>query len=188
MLGKQTESWKEVAVGMEVREVAGEWASCVRSFGCIDGGYELARLAWPKLEHRWSIRRPKENVDTGLAAKPAQVHYGHDGHHRFPKKLLRAQPVDLLLVERGHIGHAPKGYSPDPWEELVESTPPGRRPKLIIESWSDSAQTWLRGPVCKATVTPLARTWVRHPMPTLAGRQVWRCYHTEPVCGRVTQT
>jgi hypothetical protein len=29
----------------------------VRHFGVLDGGLELMRLAWPTLEHKFSVRR-----------------------------------------------------------------------------------------------------------------------------------
>ncbi len=139
-----------MAVGMEVREVEGDWNSCISSYGCIDGGFELTRLAWSKLEHRFSIRRNKEQVDQGLAAEPGRVLFGH---HRYPKKLLQELPVGLLIVERGHLFQPIKTYSPEPWEDLVKATRPRSRPKVILESWPNVAQTWTRGPVCKATVT-----------------------------------
>ena len=108
-----------MAVGMEVREVEDDWNSCISSYGCIDGGFELARLAWSKLEHRFSIRRDKEKIDQGLADAPGRVIFGH---HRYPKKLLQELPVDLLIVERGHLFQPIKNYSPEPWEDLVRST------------------------------------------------------------------
>jgi hypothetical protein len=139
-----------MAVGMEVREVENDWNSCISSYGCIDGGFELARLAWSKLEHRFSVRRDKERVDQGLADAPGKVFFGH---HRYPQKLLQKLPVDLLIVERGHLFQPIKNYSPEPWEDLVKSTRVRSRPKVILESWSNVAQTWTRGPVCKATIT-----------------------------------
>jgi hypothetical protein len=82
-----------MAVGVEVREVEGDWNSCISSYGCIDGGFELTRLVC-------SIRRNKERVDQGLADEPGRIIFGH---HRYPKKLLQELPVDLLIVERGHL-------------------------------------------------------------------------------------
>jgi hypothetical protein len=151
MLGtKQKEWWKGVVEGMKVRAVSSEWDLCVQSFGCIDGGYKLARLAWPKRRPQWLVQQPKEQVDAGLAKKPAQVLFGH---HPYPKHLLKTQPVDLLLMEQGHMYCALSNYTPSPWKALIKSTPSAYQPKKMVESWENSAQTWIRGPVCKATVT-----------------------------------
>jgi hypothetical protein len=149
MLGK-TKEWDSMAVGMEVREVEGEWNLHISSYGCIDGGYELARLAWTKLEHRFSIRHNKEQVDQGLADEPGRILFGH---HRYPKKLLQDLPVDLLIVERGHLHQPIKTFSPEPWETLVKGTCMKNRPKVVLESWPNVAQTWTRGLVCKASIT-----------------------------------
>ena len=154
MLGK-TNEWGSMALGMEIREVEDEWRSCISSYGCIDGGYELARLAWSKLDHRFSVRRDNEKVDQGLADAPDKIVFGH---HRYPKKLLQDLPVDLLFVERGHLSEPIKTFSLEPWEDLVYGTRPQDRPKVIVESWPNVAQTWTRGPVCKATIT----RWQEH--------------------------
>jgi hypothetical protein len=95
VLGEQG-AWNEVAVGMEVHEVASNWDMCVQNHGCIDGGLELA---WPKLEHLWLVRQPKEQVDAGLAPKPVLVHISHQWYPR--QLMLKKHPVDLL--ERGHM-------------------------------------------------------------------------------------
>ncbi len=93
MLGK-TNEWDSMAVGMEVRKVEDIWNSIISSYGCIDRGFELARLAWSKLKHCFSLRRKEENVDNGLADKPSHVIFRHN---RYPKKLLMLQAVLFLL-------------------------------------------------------------------------------------------
>jgi hypothetical protein len=45
-------------------------------------------------------------------------------------------------VERGYLFHPLKTYSPEPWEELVKATHLQSRPKVILESWPNVAQTW----------------------------------------------
>jgi hypothetical protein len=97
MLGK-TNEWDSMAVGMKVREVENVWCSIISSYGCIDGGFELAWLTWSKLEHHFAIRCNEENVDKGLADKLSCVIFGHN---RYPKKLLNQLPVDLLVIEQG---------------------------------------------------------------------------------------
>jgi hypothetical protein len=138
MLGK-TNEWDSMAVGMEVRKVEDIWNSIISSYGCIDGGFELSRLAWSKLKHRFSLRRKEENVDKGLADKPSRVIFGHN---RYPKKLLNQLPVDLLVIERGNFTKPISGYKPEPWEDLVDSTRVCNKPKVILESWPNVAQTW----------------------------------------------
>jgi hypothetical protein len=84
-----------MVVSIEVREVEEVWDSIISSYGCIDGGFELAQLAWSKLEHCFSTRCNEENVDKGLADKPRRVLFV--GHNRYPKKLLMLQAVLFLL-------------------------------------------------------------------------------------------
>jgi hypothetical protein len=79
-LGEKND-WDAVAVGVEVRDVPASRQTEVSSYGTIDGGFKLTRLAWPKMEHRFAVRRNKEQVDGSLGTPPARVIFGH---HRFP--------------------------------------------------------------------------------------------------------
>jgi hypothetical protein len=55
---------------MEVRNVPTFLNREISSYGCIDGGYKLMRLAWPRMKHQFSIRRDKEQVDGDLGRSP----------------------------------------------------------------------------------------------------------------------
>jgi hypothetical protein len=89
-------------------------------------------------------------VDGNLGQAPAVI---IDGHLRYSPKVLEQAPVDVLVVEQGHLKHPTRKYQRENWEELVAQTPSKQRPKVVIEAWPASAQSWLKGPVCKATLT-----------------------------------
>jgi hypothetical protein len=137
-----------VAVGVEVKKMSGEAKSWIQSFGVIDGGLELMKYAWPSLDHKFSVRRNNTTLVTDDAKTEIVL-----GHHRYPKDLLRKNPVDLLTVEQGHLKSPPVKYRRTPWEDLIGNSPKESRPKVVIETWSASAQMWRQGPVCKAHTT-----------------------------------
>jgi hypothetical protein len=137
-------------VGVEVRDVPLSRIAGVLSYGSIDGGYELTRLAWPKLQHRFAIRRAQERRDGSVGTSPKTILFGH---HRFSSKLLNQTPVDLLVVERGYLKKPTPTYQRAPWEDLIEHTRPENRPKLVVESWPASSQSWTKGPMCKSVTT-----------------------------------
>jgi hypothetical protein len=137
-------------VGVEVRDVPAFRPTEVSSYGTIDGGFELTRLAWPKIEHRFAVRRDQEQVDGSLGTPPPRVIFGH---HRFSANLLNTTPVDMLVVERGHLTQPTSSYSRESWEDLIKQTRPENRPKLVIESWPATSQSWRKGPMCKAVTT-----------------------------------
>jgi hypothetical protein len=139
-----------MATGIEVRAVPSDTRPWLKSFGTIDCGYEMMRVAWPKLEHSFAVRRKGENVDSDIADPPRAVVIGH---HRYPAKLLSQHPVDLLVVERGYLKHPTQGYQREPWEDLVRATDQAKRPKVVLEAWPSSAEFWNKGPVCKASLT-----------------------------------
>jgi hypothetical protein len=139
-----------MATGIEVRAVPGDQRPWLESFGTIDCGYELMRVAWPKLQHQFAVRRKGESVDTDVADPPEKTVIGH---HRYPAKLLNQTPVDLLVIERGFLKHPTAGYIREPWEDLIHTTNQQARPKVILESWPSSAEFWSKGPVCKASLT-----------------------------------
>ncbi|CAJ1948741.1 unnamed protein product [Cylindrotheca closterium] len=60
--------------------------------------------------------------------------------------------VDLLVIERGNYKQ-PSSPRQEPWEDMVESVPPEKRPKLIIECWRSDPTLWQYGPTSKATTT-----------------------------------
>jgi hypothetical protein len=140
-----------MATGIEVRAVPSDTQPWLQSFLTIDCGYEMMRVAWPKLEHSFAVRRNKgKHVDSDIADLPRAVVIGH---HRYPAKLLSQHPVDLLVIERGYLKHPTQGYKRKPWEDLVRATDQEKRPKVMLEAWPSSAEFWSKGPVCKASLT-----------------------------------
>jgi hypothetical protein len=152
-VGKKQDLIETMAAGIEVREVPSDRRPWIQSYGTVDCGYEMTRMAWPRLKHCFSVRRNKESIDKGIAGPPDRVVVGH---HRYPTKLLTQSPVDLLVVERGHQKHPTTGYQREPWETLIRTTGLAKRPKVVLESWPSSAEFWSRGPVCKASLTKWA--------------------------------
>jgi hypothetical protein len=138
-----------MVVGIEVRTAPVTMESWVRSYGVIDGGFETMGAAWPKLEHRFSVRRNKDKF-SGEAREPEQVHYGQ---HRLPTNLLEKWPVDMLIVEQGHCTQPPLTYQPSSWETVMDATRPVHRPRVVIETWPSNSQMWSKGPTCKSTIT-----------------------------------
>jgi hypothetical protein len=93
---KDAEVLGTMAVGIEVRDVPEDRLPWLKSYGTIDCGYKMMRTAWPKLNHRFAVRRPGELIDTDIAAPPGRIILGH---HQYPAKLLNHNQVDLLVVE-----------------------------------------------------------------------------------------
>ncbi len=74
-------------------------------------------------------------------------------HTRYSPKVLKRTPVDVLVVKRGHIKHPTQTYERKNWEILVAETLTDSQPKIVIEAWPPSAHSWIKGPICKATLT-----------------------------------
>jgi hypothetical protein len=55
---------------LETREVPNTMEAWVQTIGTIDCGLETMRAAWPTLEHRFAIRREREEVDSQRGARP----------------------------------------------------------------------------------------------------------------------
>jgi hypothetical protein len=108
------------------------------------------RLAWPGLEHRFSVRRDQEDIPMLGTQAPLKL---VKGHHRFKPDLLVATPVDLLVIEQGYLTSPPTTFRRFGWENLVETTPASARPKVVIESYPHHGMIWAGGPMCKATMT-----------------------------------
>jgi hypothetical protein len=139
-----------MVLGLEIREVQMETTTWIKSYGVIDCGLELMRLAWAGLEHKFSVRRGQEDIPMlGTQAPPKVV----KGHHRFKPNLLVATPVDLLVIEQGYLTNPPTTFRRSSWENLVETTPSSSRPEVVVESYPHHGMIWARGPMCKATMT-----------------------------------
>lgn len=126
------------------------------TYGTIDCGAEMMTKAWTTMDHRFAIRRmenttrsktddektTKDNNDwntdnthdqpTKAATKPAvtQVLYGP---HRPHTRLLQQLPVDILVIERGHLRKPLSCLDPSTWETMIETASPATRPALVIE-------------------------------------------------------
>ena len=112
-LGKNLDRFDSVE-GVEVRRVPViQGSQFLHSFGTIDGGGELMRVAWPQMKHVFAVRREGDSVlpvtstastPEGVTPPPSSsvsspdpvIHLGL----RLPKNLLYKHPVDLLVIER----------------------------------------------------------------------------------------
>ena len=162
--------------GVEVRQVpTAQGSSFLHTFGTVDGGGELMRVAWPQMEHVFAVRRPGDTVLPSIPTKSSPATKEGDsptpcppvsspeptvyiGCPGLPKYLLNKKPVDLLVVERSSDSKCPPVGHIFPWERTVEQTKPDHRPKVVLECWKTSAITWTNGPFTKAC---LAR-WSQH--------------------------
>jgi hypothetical protein len=99
-----------LAVGLEVKDLAGTLEPWAKSFGIIDGGLEMMRFAWPTLEHEFFVRQSRDILPPLGSSewKPKVV----PGTYRYPASLLTKRPVDMLIVERGTRKLPPTSYRP----------------------------------------------------------------------------
>jgi hypothetical protein len=124
-------------VGVEVRTAPLASEPWVRSFGVIDGGSEVMRSAWPKLEHVFSVRRDDKDGKGESSPEPTQT---FRDPHRLSNNLLNDFPVDLLTVEQGFETKPPLSFDRKPWEKLISRTDSKNQPRVVIESWPPNAQ------------------------------------------------
>jgi hypothetical protein len=104
---------------MEIRDVPTSQSLEISSYGSIDCGYKLMHLAWPKLHHRFAVRRATEEVDGNVGPSPWKV---TTCCHWYSPHMLTTSPVDLLVVEQGHLSMPTLTYSREVWEDLVDQT------------------------------------------------------------------
>jgi hypothetical protein len=147
-LGKEEQS--PTVVGVEVRTAPLTSEPWVRTYGVIDGGVEVMRAAWPKLDHVFSVRRSDGEREEDESPKPKNV---LREPHRLPKNLLTDFPVDLLTVEQGHATKPPLDYERRPWEKMISQTNTANQPRVVLEAWPPNSQLWTKGPTCKSTLT-----------------------------------
>ena len=102
---------------LEIRDAVTAVEPWVTTYGTIDAGLETMRVAWPSLTHVFAVRRL--NDFCSLDNEAVYVRTGP----RCPLNLLVRKPVDLLIVEQGHIHLPPTNLSESNWETLVKSTP-----------------------------------------------------------------
>lgn len=121
-------------VGAEVRLVPQQQSKLVRTFGTVYCGLELMTTAWGTLDHVFLIRhQPLPEV---IARPTTKVYLG--AHRNWG--VLRKHPVDILVVEQGHLRRAPRGYKASIWMNMVTEAPINQKPVVIIEAWAPHAQ------------------------------------------------
>jgi hypothetical protein len=107
-------------VGLEVRTAPLVTEPWVRSYGVVDGGFEVMRAAWPKLEHTFSVRRSDEKASD--KEKSPEPKYVFKEPHRLPNNLQNDFPVDLLIIEQGADTIPTPDYEQNTWEKLIYRT------------------------------------------------------------------
>jgi hypothetical protein len=132
---------------MEVRKAPSGQAPAIKTYGTIDGGLELMQIAWARLRQIFAVRHQQQPVEEGGSdCGGVKVYLGS---HRERPLLLTMHPVDLLVVERGHIRKPPQKYQPSQWATMVANTPRNKRPVVVVEMWVPYAQLWTCGPMSK---------------------------------------
>jgi hypothetical protein len=132
---------------LEVRDTSESRKPWVRNYGTIDAGLETMQLVWPDLQHRFAVRRPEDlcvTVDEELFSRIGP---------RYPADLSNRKPVDLLIVEQGHLQLPPSSYAASDWETLLAGTAATKRPRVVVEAWNTGAHLWEKGPTSKAIQT-----------------------------------
>ena len=115
--------------------------------------------AWTKMKHKFSIRRSStELIPTAGSSGGGNGDSGASpiikyGLPNFPAKLLAKHPVDLLVIERCSVSKAPRATYIYPWEDAVGGTEKNFQPKVVLESWDPSVNTWPHGPTEKGCIT-----------------------------------
>ena len=69
--------------------------------------------------------------------------------HRFPINILEKHPVDMLVIDRGHVHRPLPVEQEERWELAIKTAT--TKPKVVIESWANSAVAWENGPTNKGT-------------------------------------
>jgi hypothetical protein len=105
--------------------------------------------AWPTLEQVFSGCVGSSAQGAAAVSEPGIVFSGS----RYPLGLLKANPVDLLVVERGALVKPSSLGRPERWEDMIDAIPLSSRPKMVFESWPGAAVTCASGPSGKAYVT-----------------------------------
>ena len=135
----------------------------LKSYGTIDCGLELMHYAWHALDHKFAFRSNVSDSfrhDLELYLSPEVKAKGLGGPKvlqsgRLKSDYLNKSPVDLLVVDRGHLGTGPGNqyHRAFPWEQMVARTLKTSRPKVVLESWPTTVGLWERGPMDKGCRT-----------------------------------
>lgn len=110
------------------------------TYGTMWAGLETMEPAWNALTHTFSVN----------------AHHEGRALHRYPgprppRNVLMTHPVDLLVVEQGHMTRRPDlGQNVcSGWQALVEFA--DRPPRVVLETWPGRAGLWANGPTSKAS-------------------------------------
>eukprot|EP00956_Cyclotella_meneghiniana_P006361 scaffold8341_cov66-Cyclotella_meneghiniana.AAC.6 len=133
-------------IGMEVRPFPGRLQRKFSTFGTIGDSLHLMQEAWPELEHVFCVHGPSIPV----APQSCQHHIAGP---RFPLRLLRTHPVDLLVIECGDWQLPRPSLNGMRWEQAVQMLNVSSRPLLVIEVWPANALLWDLGPSGKGCRT-----------------------------------
>ena len=153
--------------GVEARQVpAVRGSRFLHTFGTVDGGGELMRVALHQLEHVFAVRQQEDTVlpivltifylTTEEGASPASCSSVSSsglavyiGYPRLPKNLLNKKSFDFLWVEQSSESKRPPSGQVFPWEKTVEKTKATHQPKVVLECWKISAINLENGPTKK---------------------------------------
>ena len=91
----------ECVIGVEVREIPKQHDTWLKTYGTIDGAAELMHVSWPKLQQVFAVRRQEGSIPSA-PCQPQDLQV-YTGGPRIPSRLLKASPVDLLVVELASI-------------------------------------------------------------------------------------
>ena len=165
--------------GVEVRRIPKpRTTNWLQTYGTLDGGGELMRLAWTSMNHVFAMRRPGDSIsssnflvgkaNTNTSTRPdllvgeantststiSDLLVGETntiikyGYQNYPFNLLKKHPVDLLVVERIAATSPPEGALASTSWEAIVKRTPIPKRPKVI------LESWV----------DLASTWARGPL------------------------
>ena len=142
-------SLSSAVCGFEQRIVTDDGVlQSLKTYGIVDGGLELGRLATSKLKLQWTVRRPGPPPPS-WGVEPQEI---YNGYPRLPPTVIEQCPVDLLLAEYSHLQQS-HTEGPKSLEVALSRCVSARRPLYVVEAWDPGSAMWRQGPVAKLTVT-----------------------------------
>jgi hypothetical protein len=102
-------------VGVEVRTAPSASKLWVWPFSVMDGGFEVMRLAWPRLDHVFSVRQSDKEGKGEGGPKPTRTLLGP---HCMPNDLFNNSPVDILTIKQGFATKPLLSFERDPGKKV----------------------------------------------------------------------